>query len=90
MLDNPFTPRYCRACGKELKCDQVIEGGKRVIRVVCSGCGEVGASFSDSLSSEELADLMFPDKDHLPPFLTSDMISGFAPPRPHLRFRHNS
>src|SRR6266508_4735929 len=82
-LGNPFTPRYCSNCGEELKYDQVIKGGKQVgTSVVCIGCGEGSTSFSDSLSSEELTDLMFPDKDHLPPFLTSDMISGLAPPPP--------
>src|SRR6266498_278423 len=82
-LGNPFTPRYRSNCGEELKYDQVIKGGKQVgTSVVCIGCGEGSTSFSDSLSSEELTDLMFPDKDHLPPFLTSDMISGLAPPPP--------
>jgi hypothetical protein len=82
MLGDPPNPHYCSACGKELKYYQVNEGGKQVIRVVCSGCGEVGASFSGPLSSEELADLMFPDKDHLPSSLTSEMIFGLTPPPP--------
>jgi hypothetical protein len=85
MLDDPFTARYCSNCGEDLKYDQVTKGGKLVgTRVVCLGCGEGGTSFSGPLSSEELFDLMFPNKDHLPPSLTSDLISALPPPPPPL------
>src|SRR5262249_27340407 len=85
MLDDPCTPRYCRNCGDEVKYDQVIKGGKQVgTRAACLGCGEGGTSFSGPLSSEELFDLMFPNKDQLPPFLTHDMIPALPPPPPPL------
>src|SRR5262245_11770637 len=83
MLGDPFTPRYCSNCGEELKYDQVINRGKHVgTSVVCLGCGEGGTSFSGPLSSEELADLMFPDKDHLPPSLINALISALPSPPP--------
>src|SRR5262245_24706124 len=82
MLGDPPTPHYCSACGEKLKYYQVNKGGKQVIRGVCSGCGKGGESFSDPLSSEELADMMFPDKGHLPSSLTSDMIFGLTLPPP--------
>lgn len=85
ILGNSFTSRYCSNCGEGLKYDQVIKGGKQVgTSVVCLGCGEGGTSFSDSLSSEELSNLMFPDKDHLPPSLASDLIFVLPPPPPPL------
>src|SRR5262245_13241442 len=82
MLGDPHTPHYCSACGEELKYYQVDKGGKQVIRVVCSRCGDVGSCFSAPLSSEDMADLMFLDKDQLPSSLTSAMIFGLTPPPP--------
>lgn len=82
MFGDPLTAHHCSACGAELKYYQVNKGGKQVIHVVCSGCGEGGASFSDPLSSEELVDLMFPDKERLPSSLTPDMIFSLTLPPP--------